>query len=127
MHISHNRIVLTKTSTGATATLYSADAFNGLLHAITYSTGSGAAPSTAAITVEGERYGVDFLTSAAVSAASKTWFPRELAVETSGASTAALYPEHCFPLFDERVSVTLAGNTSALTTDACYLDVWVQG
>ena len=126
MYISHNRIDLEKTAV-ATTDFYSADCFNGLVHAITYSTGSVAIPSTAAITVEGERYGVDFLTSVAVSAASKTWFPRELAVETSGASTQSIDPLQCFPLFDERIKVTLVGCTSALAEGDAYVDVWVQG
>ena len=126
MHISHNRIDLEKTAV-ATTDYYSDDCFNGVLHAITYSTGTVAIPSTAAITVEGERYGVDFLTSVAVSAASKTWFPREVAVETSGASTQGIYPDLGFPLFDERIKVTLVGCTSALASSDAYVDVWVEG
>ena len=126
MHISHDRIDMEKTAT-ATGTFYSDQCFNGLLHAITYSTGTVAIPSTAVITGEGERYGVDALTSVTVSAASKTWFPRELTVETSGASTQSIDPNQCFPLFDERIKVTLAGCTSALAADDAYIDVWVQG
>ena len=126
MHLIRDRITLTSTgTTGITA--YSAVTFNGLVHAITYSTAlAGAPPTTAAITVQGSRWGIDYLTGVAL-AASKTLHPRELSVETSGASTAAIYPTELFPVVDERIQVDVAGCTSALVPGTCYVDLWVQG
>jgi hypothetical protein len=126
MYMNRQRIDLEKAD-GATATFYSDLALSGLVHMVSYSTASSALPSTAAITVEGEVSGVDMLTSAAVSAATKAWFPRELAVETSGASTAAIYPEEPFPVANERIKVSLAGCTSAFVSGGAYLDLWVLG
>ncbi len=126
MHLVHDRIEL-ESAGAATITAYSDVVFNGLVHAISYTTAlAGACPTTAAITAQGETYGMDYLTSVAL-AATKTWFPREVTVETSGASTQGIYPLVGFPLVNERLQVDIAGCTSALVVGACYVDVWVEG
>lgn len=125
MRLTVERVDLAKAA-GATATYYTSGVFNGLVHMVGYSTGTGLAPSTAAITAEGAYSGVDALTSAPLTA-TKVWFPREVAVESSGASTAITVAAEKFPLVNERIKVSIAGCTSALSAGEAWLDFYVEG
>lgn len=107
--------IATITTGGSTGIdVYTDNAINGFLYGIHYAVGSPILPSTAVITVSGERTGVNYFTR---SASTGEWiqYPRMMvATSSGGTSTDATLHYEMIPVVDERLKVTIAGATSGV-------------
>jgi len=115
---------VTITTTGGTgSTQYSSKVFDGYIHGFQFENSD--LTSTGTITLSGETNGITYWNAITATTGNVENYPREVPVETSGASTALAGQDIRFPISNERVKITLAGLSTGITSGT--LRIFVEG